>query len=81
MAASIMQGEIPTTPIGNQVATLRYLGQPYTSAFLLQPNTPFCLTLSGLGNTLTSVVWTCDTFEDFFEIEHNFEKYLKESCR
>ena len=29
---------------------------------------------------LTSVVWTYDTFEDYFEIKHELEKYLKGSC-
>ena len=30
---------------------------------------------------LTSVVWTCHTFENNFRIKHKFAKYLKESCR
>ena len=29
---------------------------------------------------LTSVVWTCDHFENYFDIKHEFAKYLKRSC-
>ena len=30
---------------------------------------------------MTSVVWTCDTFENNLVIKHTITKYLKESCR
>ena len=30
---------------------------------------------------LTSVDWTCHTFENNFRMKYKFAKYLKESCR
>ena len=41
----------------------------------------FVLTHSCLGNFLQRVVWTFVNFENNFHINHNFTKYLKESCR
>ena len=41
----------------------------------------FALTLSTLEIVLTDVVWTYDTFEYNFEINHRFTKYLKELYR
>ena len=31
--------------------------------------------------SFTSVVWTYGTFVNNFQIQHQFTKYLKESCR
>ena len=39
------------------------------------------LTLSSQEISLTDVVWTFDTFEYNFEINHRFTKYLKEIYR
>ena len=38
------------------------------------------LTHSCLEINLAGVVWTCQSFENNFGINHNFLKYLKESC-
>ena len=39
------------------------------------------LTHSCLEIYLTSVVWTCHTFENNFGVQYKFAKYLKEGCR
>ena len=39
------------------------------------------LTLSSLEISMTSVVWTYDTFGNNFKMKHNCTKHLKESCR
>ena len=41
----------------------------------------FLLTHSCSEIHLTSVVWTCHTFENNFRIKHQFVNYFKESCR
>ena len=33
-----------------------------------------------LGDLLTDVVWTYNTFENNFGIDHRITKYLKENC-
>ena len=45
------------------------------------PLTILEITHSCLEINLTSVVWTCHTFENIFGIKHKFTKYFKESCR
>ena len=38
------------------------------------------LTHSCLDISLTTVVWTLDTYENNFGINHKFAKHFKESC-
>ena len=38
------------------------------------------LTNSCFEFSLTGVVWTYDTFENNFRINHKFAKYMKENC-
>ena len=49
-----------------------------TSLIVNQVGHPF--THACLEFSMSSVVWTYDTFEINFGINHNFENYLKEIC-
>ena len=47
----------------------------YLLPFIFNPLTHSCLEIS-----LTDVLWTFDTFEYNFGMNHIFKKYLKENC-
>ena len=71
----VLSDEYPFTRVSITFQVLHYfvLAKLATSSIRVNHS---CLEIS-----MTSVVCTCDTFENNFEINHKFEKYLKDSCK